>query len=88
MINLFLHNVKVIIPTSENVLFFFCAACIVLSSWWLRFWTPQVKHYAPSEEALGEAKAFEVLLKIFESTLGEFGLTPANLASGTTSNES
>lgn len=43
----------------------------------------QVKHYAPATE-LDSHKASEVLLKVFESTLGEFGLTLSDLASGTT----
>ena len=44
----------------------------------------QVKHYTPAQKALDENKASEVLLKVFESTLNEFGLTPGDLASGTT----
>lgn len=44
---------------------------------------PQVKHYAPATK-LESHKASEVLLKVFESTLGEFGLTLSDLASGTT----
>ena len=47
----------------------------------------QVKHYAPATE-LENHKASEVLLKVFESTLGEFGLTLSDLASGTTDNVS
>lgn len=42
-----------------------------------------MKHYAPATE-LESHKASEVLLKVFESTLGEFGLTLSDLASGTT----
>ncbi|CAN0341548.1 unnamed protein product, partial [Pylaiella littoralis] len=43
-----------------------------------------IKRYRPAQDALGEAKASEVLLKIFESVLHEFGLRASDLASGTT----
>ena len=44
----------------------------------------QIKRYRPSQGALGEAKAAEVLLEIFKAILHEFGLRPSDLASGTT----
>lgn len=46
--------------------------------------SPQIKRYRPSQDALGEAKAAEVLLAILEAVLHEFGLRPSDLASGTT----
>lgn len=46
--------------------------------------SPQIKRYRPAQDALGEAKAAEVLLKILENVLHEFGLRASDLASGTT----
>ncbi|CAB1098026.1 unnamed protein product [Ectocarpus sp. CCAP 1310/34] len=43
-----------------------------------------IKRYRPSQDALGEAKAAEVLLEILEAILHEFGRRPSDLASGTT----
>ncbi|CAB1099354.1 unnamed protein product [Ectocarpus sp. CCAP 1310/34] len=44
----------------------------------------QIKRYQPSQDALGEAKASEVLLENVKAILHEFGLRPSDLASGTT----
>ncbi|CAB1104006.1 unnamed protein product [Ectocarpus sp. CCAP 1310/34] len=44
----------------------------------------QIKRYQPSQDAVGEAKASEVLLEIVNAILHEFGLRPSDLASGTT----
>ncbi|CAB1103542.1 unnamed protein product [Ectocarpus sp. CCAP 1310/34] len=44
----------------------------------------QIKRYEPSQDALGEAKASEVLLEIVKAILHEFGLYPSDLAPGTT----
>ncbi|CAB1109659.1 unnamed protein product [Ectocarpus sp. CCAP 1310/34] len=49
-----------------------------------RMYSAQIKRYSPSQDALGEAAASEVLLEIFKSILREFGLRPSDLASGTT----
>ncbi|CAN0564579.1 unnamed protein product, partial [Ectocarpus sp. 12 AP-2014] len=43
-----------------------------------------IKRYQPSQDALGEAKAAEVLLVIVKAILREFGLRASDLASGTT----
>lgn len=44
----------------------------------------QIKHYAPSAKIQQTDKASEVLFKVFEATLDEYGLKLENLAGGTT----